>query len=124
MGVPDRRPVTRTFSMRRCALLSVVCLSTSAILSVLVILPNQASAQGVSNAVPHVIKQADWSGQPKYRSDELLVRFRSGTSRAAADSLHQTLGGQHVRSWSSIEGLQLVRLAAATQLKDALRAYR
>jgi hypothetical protein len=40
--------------------------------------------------------------------------------------LHQTLGGQHVRSWSSIEGLQLVRLAPATQLKDALiiRAYR
>ena len=110
--------------MRRCALLSAVCLSSSSILSVLVILPNQASAQGVSNAAPHVIKQADWAGQLKYRSDELLVRFRSGTSIAAAEGLHRALGGQHVRSWNSIEGLQLVRLGSATQLKDVLRAYR
>jgi len=29
-----------------------------------------------------------------------------------------------VRSWGSIEGLQLVRLATGTHLKDALRAYR
>jgi subtilisin family serine protease len=40
------------------------------------------------------------------------------------EELHQAVGGQHVRLWSSVEGLQLVRLAAATQLKDALRAYR
>jgi subtilisin family serine protease len=78
----------------------------------------------VSGVVSHVAKQADWTGQPKYRPDEILVRFRSGTSSAAVEALHQTMGGHPVRSWSSLEGLELVRLAAGTSIRDAVRAYR
>ena len=110
--------------MNRNSLRLAVGLPLCLILTLLLVLPRPASSQVVSSPGPHVANQADWSSQPKYRSDELLVRFRSGTTNAAAEGLHQAIGGQHVRSWSSIEGLQLVRLATGTQLKDALRAYR
>src|SRR5437879_2581880 len=94
------------------------------VLILLVLLPRPVSSQVPSGAASHVIKQADWSGRPKYRPDEILVRFRSGTSSAAINSVHDTIGGHQVRSWSSIEGLQLVRLAVGSSIRDAVKAYR
>ncbi|PYT34060.1 MAG: hypothetical protein DMG58_05760 [Acidobacteria bacterium] len=110
--------------MNRNSLRLAAGLPLCSILTLLLVFPRRVSSQVVSSPGPHVAKQADWSAQPKYRSDELLVRFRSGATSATAEALHQAIGGQHVRSWSSIEGLQLVRLATGTHLKDALRAYR
>ena len=93
-------------------------------LVLILVLPIPVSSQVPSVAAAHVIKQADWSGQPKYRPDEILVRFRPETSSAAMNSVHDTVGGHQVRSWSSIEGLQLVRLAAGGSIRDAVKAYR
>ena len=39
-------------------------------------------------------------------------------------AVHKAIGGQLVRSWGSVEGLQLVRLAAGTSIRDAVKAYR
>jgi subtilisin family serine protease len=110
--------------MGRRRLSLAVALPFCLILSLLLILPRLASSQVVPSPGPHVAKQADWSDQPKYRPDEILVRFRSGTSSAAVGALHQAIGGHLVRSWSSIEGLQLIRLPTGTSIRDAVRAYR
>jgi hypothetical protein len=108
--------------MGRRRLSLTVALPFCLFLSLLLVLPRRAPSQVVPD--PHVAKQADWTGQPKYRPDEILVRFRSGTSSAAVEALHHAVGGQHVRSWSSVEGLELVRLAAGTSIRDAVRGYR
>jgi len=106
------------------ALSSAVGFPLCLILFLLLVLPRPVLSQVAPNVVSQVAKQADWAGQPKYRPDEIIVRFRSGTSLAAVNALHQALGGQLARSWSSVEGLQLVRLAVGTSISDALRTYR
>jgi subtilisin family serine protease len=109
--------------MHRCALWPSFCLFPLSILSLQLFFPGHVSAQGIPSAAPHVIRPEDWSGEPKYRPDEILVRFRSGASAAAIEEIHRAVGGRRVRSWKSVEGLQLIRLTAGTQLKDAIRAY-
>jgi subtilisin family serine protease len=82
------------------------------------------SAQVGPNPNIHVVTRADWANQPKYRSDELLVRFRPGTQAPAMDAAHATLRAQSIQSWTSVEGLQLVRLPAGANLQNAITAYR
>src|SRR2546421_9035636 len=99
------------------ALWSATGLPLCLILILFFVLPRPVSSQVVSDAASHVAKQADWSDQPKYRPDEILVRFRSETSSAGMYAVHEAIGGQLVRSWGSVEGLQLVRLAAGTSIR-------
>jgi len=76
---------------------------------------------------PQVIRKppdrSSWSGQPKYRSDEILVRFRAHVPAADINHLHAAIGTQIAKSWRSVEGLQLLRLPRGMRVKDALRAY-
>ena len=67
---------------------------------------------------------ASWSGQPEYKSDEILVRFRAHAPSAKIAALHATIGARQVKSWKCVDGLQLVRLPAGMSVKDALQVYR
>src|SRR6267143_3365819 len=68
--------------------------------------------------------RASWGGLPKYKPDEILVRFRPGISQDRMNSVHSAMHVQHVKSWASVPGLQLLRLPAGTAIKDGVQAYR
>ena len=55
--------------------------------------------------------------------DEVLVRFRAGTSNARRSALHAAAGATVVRQFASVPDLQLLKLPAATALRCA-RALR
>jgi subtilisin family serine protease len=80
-------------------------------------------AQNGPAAIP-VIRKTDFAGQPKYRPDELLVRFRLGTSPQAKQTAHLVTRASSIRTWASIDGLELVRLPAGSSLQAAIAAYR
>jgi len=61
--------------------------------------------------------------RPKYVPDEILVRFKSGTSRQAMLASHAKVGGTIKREFRSVPGLHLVKLSAASNFKRALRDY-
>jgi subtilisin family serine protease len=85
--------------------------------------PKCLRAQNQPNLAIKPPNRASWAGQPKYKPDEILVRFRPGVSAGRVNSLHAALRAQQLKSWTSVAGLQLVRLPAGTRLKDALHAY-
>src|SRR5208337_1645295 len=66
----------------------------------------------------------DLSHGQKYIPDEVLVRFKPGTSRRAMLLSHARVGGTIKREFKSVEGLQLVKLSPGTSLKYALRSYK
>jgi subtilisin family serine protease len=82
------------------------------------------NAQDTAKPDIHVIHRSDWANQPKYRPDELLVRFRSGTQTQTMDAAHAAARANSVRSLTSVEGLQVVQVPAGTSLQSALAAYR
>lgn len=86
--------------------------------------PRFLRAQSAASPDIHVIRKTDWATQPKYRSDELLVRFRPGTQPQTMDAAHAAVRAGSVRSWGSLDGLQLVRLSAGTSLQNAVASYR
>ena len=94
------------------------------ILLVLCLAPVQfLAAQNAANPDIRVIRRADWAGQLKYRPDHLLVRFRPGTQPQTMAAAHFALQAQRVKSWASVEGLELVQLPAGTNLQNAIAAY-
>src|SRR5208282_684410 len=97
---------------------------TALILCSLYFFPGTLSAQVQLNLSAKPPNRSSWAGQPKYKQDEILVRFRPGVSAGRVNSLQAALKAQQLKSWASVEGLQLVRLPAGTKLKDALQAYR
>lgn len=60
----------------------------------------------------------------KYVPGHVLVKFRPNASRAATNAAHVAVAADVVRTFTSVEGLQLVHLPAATKLGDALATYR
>jgi len=81
-------------------------------------------AQNPPTSNIRVVQKADWVGQPKYRQDQLLVRFRPGTQVPIMQAAHAALAAQIVKSWDSVEGLELVQLPAGTNLQNAIATYR
>jgi subtilisin family serine protease len=82
------------------------------------------SAQDVANSGIRVVRRTDWATQPKYRPDELLVRFRPGTQSQTMDAAHAAASASNVKSWASLDGLQLVRLPSGTNVQSAVASYR
>jgi subtilisin family serine protease len=72
----------------------------------------------------HVVSRKDWAGQSKYEPGEVLVRFRSGVSKQAIDAAHRAVFGQVTKTFSSVAGLQLVRLSAGLPVLEAIHRYR
>ncbi|HEU4385511.1 MAG TPA: S8 family serine peptidase [Anaeromyxobacteraceae bacterium] len=56
--------------------------------------------------------------------DRVLVRFRSDLPRRAAAAAHAVAGATLLRAFSSVAGLQVVRLAPGADRSRALAAYR
>lgn len=71
-----------------------------------------------------VTDSSSWSTQPKYKPDEILVRFRPGTSQEKKNLAHSAARAEQVKSWASVEGLHLVRVSAGVSIKDAIRLYK
>ncbi|MGH9789400.1 MAG: S8 family serine peptidase [Candidatus Acidiferrales bacterium] len=63
-------------------------------------------------------------GQPAYKPDEVLVRFKPGVPKPAMEAAHGAVRAQLLRSYTSAPRLQLVRLPAGIKVREALRAYR
>jgi subtilisin family serine protease len=63
-------------------------------------------------------------GQLRYAPDEVLVRFRATAAPPAMAAAHQRVGGQVLRSYRTLPGLQAVKLPAGMKVQRALRAYR
>ena len=61
---------------------------------------------------------------PKYKPDEVLVRFRPGVGRAEAAAAHARVGAQLVRAFARVRGLQLARLPKDVAVEHAIRMYR
>jgi subtilisin family serine protease len=62
--------------------------------------------------------------RPKYKPDELLVRFRTGASSEDMQTAHARVPAQVVKSYHIVSNLQLIHLPPGTNLLRAARAYR
>lgn len=82
------------------------------------------NAQDVFPSAAKPPDRSSWADQPKYKPDELLVRFRSGTTEEKKNLAHSAVRAEQVKSWASVEGLQLVRLSTGVSIKDAIKLYR
>jgi subtilisin family serine protease len=82
------------------------------------------SAQDAANPNMRVVTRTDWATQPKYRPGEILVRFRPATQPQTMDAAHAAVRANSVKSWASLDGLQLVRLPAGASLQSAIASYR
>ncbi len=60
----------------------------------------------------------------KYVPGRVLVKFRPTVQPTAIRAAHLAAAGHVMQSFSSVEGLQLVQVAASTKLSEALAAYR
>lgn len=60
----------------------------------------------------------------KYVPGRVLVKFRPNVRPIAIRAAHLAVAGEIVQSFDSVEGLQLVKVPAASRLSDALATYR
>ncbi len=61
--------------------------------------------------------------EPRYVTDELLVRFRPGTSPLSIANLHAAIGAQLMRTFGVVRDLQLVRLPLGMTVQRARESY-
>ena len=61
---------------------------------------------------------------PDYVPDEVLVRFKPGTTGAAMAAAHAAVGASVVKAFSLVDNLRLVKLAPGVDVKRALQHYR
>src|SRR2546427_6543570 len=61
---------------------------------------------------------------PRYASDSLLVRFRDWTLPQERAQAHAFAGGAVHKSFTVVEGLQVVRIPPGMRVKDAIELYR
>jgi hypothetical protein len=60
---------------------------------------------------------------PKYKADELLVRFRPGVARGRVEAIHAGIGARMLRAYRTIKGLQQVRIPPGLAVEEAIRRY-
>jgi subtilisin family serine protease len=87
--------------------------------------PGMAAADSKQSGGAQALStRKDWAGQPKFKPGQVLVRFRPGVSKHAVEAAHSLISGRAAKTWSIVEGLQLVHLPANRSVREALRAYR
>lgn len=67
---------------------------------------------------------AEPGARPKYVPDQILVRFKPGVSRPFEAYAHTAVGAKVLRRFRLVDGLQLVRIPAGMNFKEALETYR
>ncbi len=69
--------------------------------------------------------RGDLSERPaRYKSDEILVKFRSAATARARTQVHAAVAANTVRRFGLVKNLELVRLPASVTVEAALRKYR
>ncbi len=63
------------------------------------------------------------SRKPNHAADHVLVRFKPGVPLSWQASVHAAVQAQVLRDYSSIEGLQLVKLPPGLSVEDAIVQY-
>jgi len=91
-------------------LLAAVALAQSSAPAQLPGLPAAASFQGAKG--------------PKYVPGEVLVRFRSGASKAGKGEMHASVRAQVVRRFKVVRDLEVVRLPEGMPVEAAVKLYR
>ncbi|HET9804145.1 MAG TPA: S8 family peptidase, partial [Candidatus Acidoferrum sp.] len=86
--------------------------------------PIGVNAQDATATATKPPDRTSWASQPKYKPDELLVRFRPGTTPEKRSIAHSAVKAEQVKSWPSVDGLQLVRVSAGVSIQDAIKLYR
>jgi len=79
---------------------------------------SEASAQAVT--IETVLSRID---RAKYRTGELLVKFRTGVIQASAVKLHQKMGASVIKRFSMVANLEHVKLPASVSVKEAISLY-
>ncbi len=112
----------RVVNMRRHLLPLYSLISIAALFAVSFQFGQTRSLPGKS--VHPVIRRADFEHGQKYVRDEVLVRFKPGTSRAAILSSHARVGATIKKEFISVDRLHLVKLSGGTSVRAALHTYR
>ena len=66
----------------------------------------------------------DRTQEQKYRTDRVLVRFRSSATRQSISVAHSTVQGEVLGEFRSVPKLQVVRLSKGVSVQVALHAYK
>jgi len=64
------------------------------------------------------------SAASKHVPDEVLVRFAPGVSPTVKSAVHRGLGASTVARYSTVTGLELVKLPKGVSAKEAIKHYR
>ena len=76
-------------------------LSIGVILLSVVLLPSKSVAAPANNPV-HAASHADWKNQPKFKPNEVMVRFRPTVSASSRLRAHASVAGQVAKSWEKL----------------------
>ena len=114
------------------SLFSYLSLLTTALVLVLLLRTGHTTraAQQVGQSAPGSAMRSLPQGRgrpahgPKYKPDELLVRFRPGVARAHAEAVHAGVGARVLRAYSSVKGLYHVRIPPGLAVEDAMQRYK
>ena len=114
------------------SLLSYLTLLTVALALVLLVGPGptaragqQAGQPGRDGALGSLSRGRGQPARgPKYKPDELLVRFRPGVAKAHVEAAHANVGAQVLRAYSSVKGLYHVRIPPGLAVEDAIQRYK
>ncbi len=84
----------------------------------------ETPVQPPANDAPgHPGKAAPASREAEYVPGQVLVRFRSGTPKDWMRIAHGVVRGKVLTEYSTIEGLQLVRIPADLSVEEAVKLY-
>ena len=70
------------------------------------------------------IAAAAAAAPPKHAPDEVLVRFAPGVPPGMKAAIHAGVGGRRVKAFPIVPGLELMKLPAGVDVKDAIKHYR
>ena len=93
------------------------------LLSIGLVAPPGAFSPAPREALAGPPSATDGGHGPGYVPDEVLVRFRPGTTGAAMAAAHAAIGASVVKAFSLVDNLQLVKLAPGVGVKQALQHY-
>jgi subtilisin family serine protease len=105
-------------------LLSAACLGL-----IIAIGAHGQNSNNHGSAAPAVGAQAKKAAPPgrpngeKFKPDQVLVRFRKGVKGSAIAAAHGKMGAHVLRTYSRIEGLQLVHIPPSMTVEDAIHKY-
>jgi len=94
------------------------------LLSIGLVVPPGAFSPEPREALAGLPSSTGGGDGPDYVPDEVLVRFKPGTTGAAMAAAHAATGSSVAKAFSLVDNLRLVKLAPGVDVKRALQHYR